>query len=186
MDESMEFDLFDYKFIENQLMYFKRDSGAVFRIRRDIRIKLSLSEFFEHEKHLGLLFAWCFNFAGKLIETLVKDMVNVFIELEGFVPSSLKDACRFFGHFLEEKKLSDRICLKANEFSTSETMALRPKAQTWLFAEKPEENCIFIELQFPQSDEFASYEAAEQYRVLGGLINDSIERMVKHDQGGWG
>ncbi|MGM0600271.1 MAG: hypothetical protein ACQETH_10700 [Candidatus Rifleibacteriota bacterium] len=185
MDESMEFDLFDYKFIENQLMYFKRDSGAVFRIRRDIRIKLRLSEFFEHEKHLGLLFAWIFNFAGKLIETLVKDMVNVFIELEGYVPSSLKDACRFFGHFLDEKKLSDRICLRAGDFTTSETMELRPEAQTWLFAEKPENNSIFIELQFPQSDEFAAYENTEQYRILGGLINDSIERMVKHDQGGW-
>ena len=58
IDESMAFDLFDYKLIENQLTYFKRDSGAVFRIRRDVLLKVSLTEFFEHERHLGMLFAW--------------------------------------------------------------------------------------------------------------------------------
>jgi hypothetical protein len=134
IDEKMEFDLFDYKLLENQLMYFKRDSGAVFRIRRDVRIKLELSSFFEHERHLGLLFAWCFNFAEKLIDTFVKDMVKVFIELDGFEPSSLPDAVRFFGHFLKEKGLSDRICMVAGKIKTSEKMGLRPDAQNWLFA----------------------------------------------------
>ena len=185
IDESMDFDLFDYKFIENQLMYFKRDSGAVFRIRRDVRVKLELSEFFEHERHLGLLFAWCFNFAEKMIDTFVKDMVNVFIELDGFLPSSLKDACNFFGHFINEKGLSERICLTADKNRTSETLQLRENAQTWLFAPVKDESSIFIPLSFPQSDEFAALESDEQNRIPGGLINDSIERMVKHAQGGW-
>lgn len=185
IDESMAFDLFDYKFIENQLMYFKRDSGAVFRIRRDIRVKIVLSEFFEHERHLGLMFAWCFNFAEKLIETFIKDMVNVFIELDGYIPSSMPDACDFFGHFLNEKGLSERICLTAGKSRTSETMQLRENAQTWLFAAEPDQHSIFIRFNFPQSDEFAASEADEQNRILGSLINDSIERMVKHAQGGW-
>ncbi|GAB4271568.1 MAG: hypothetical protein Kow0029_09400 [Candidatus Rifleibacteriota bacterium] len=185
IDESMEFDLFDYKFIENQLMYFKRDSGAVFRIRRDIRVKLELSAFFEHERHLGLLFAWCFNFAEKLIETFVKDMVNVFIELEGFQPSSIGDACRFFGHFIEEKGLGERICLCAGEYNTSKEMKLRENAQTWLFSERPEEGAINIPFVFPQSDEFAGFPPEDQNRILGNLINELIERMVRHAEGGW-
>lgn len=185
IDESMTFDLFDYKFIENQLMYFKRDSGAVFRIRRDVRIKITLTEFFEHERHLGLLFAWCFNFAEKMIDTFVKDMVNVFIDLDGFLPSSLDDACSFFGHFLNEKGLSERICLTAGKSCTSTTMQLRENAQTWLFAPDSDADSIFIRLNFPQSDEFAALDADEQNRILGSLINDSIERMVKHAKGGW-
>jgi len=185
IDESMAFDLFDYKFVENQLMYFKRDSGAVFRIRRDVRVKIALSEFFEHERHLGLLFAWCFNFAEKLIDTFVKDMVNVFIELDGFQPSSLDDACRFFGHFLHEKGLSERICLGTGKIRTSETLHHRENAQTWLFSAVAEPGTIFVPLRMPQSDEFAALEPEEQNRILGSLINDSIERMVRHDQGGW-
>jgi hypothetical protein len=185
IDETMDFDLFDYKYIENQLMYFKRESGAVFRIRRDIRVKINLSEFFEHERHLGLLFAWCFNFAEKLIDTFVKDMVNVFIELDGFEPSSLKEAFSFFGHFLREKGLSQRICLICGNQRTSDEMQLRKNAQTWLLAPEPEPDSIFIPLNIPQSDEFARLDQDEQNRILGSLINESIERMVKHAQGGW-
>ena len=185
IDESMAFDLFDHKFIENQLMYFKRDSGAVFRIRRDVRIKIFLTEFFEHERHLGLLFAWCFNLAEKLIDTFVKDMVNVFIDLDGFAPSSLHDACRFFGHFIAEKGLGGRICLTAGRNKTCDNMELRENSQVWLLAPEPEKNCIFIPLHVPQSDEFAALDADEQNRILGSLINESIERMVKHAQGGW-
>jgi hypothetical protein len=185
IDETMEFDLFDYKFLEKQLMYFKRDSGAVFRIRRDIKIKLKLSEFFENERHLGLLFAWIFNFAEKLINTLVKDMVNVFIELDGFTPSSLPEACSFFGHFLSEKRLSDRICLSSGEIRTSQELQPRTEAQTWFFSYQPAQEGIFIPLHFPQSDEFATMEQSEQYQILGNLINSSIERMVKHAEGGW-
>ncbi|MEW6708742.1 MAG: hypothetical protein AB1403_02880 [Candidatus Riflebacteria bacterium] len=185
IDESMDFDLFDYKFIENQLMYFKRDSGAVFRIRRDVRVKICLTAFFEHERHLGLLFAWCFNFAEKLIDTFVKDMVNVFIDLDGFTPSSLADACSFFGHFLREKGLDSRICMTAGKSRTSTTMQLRENAQTWLFAPEPDENSLFVGLVLPQSDEFARTDENEQFKILGALINESIERMVKHAKGGW-
>lgn len=185
VDETMDFDLFDYKYLENQLMYFKRDSGAVFRIRRDVRIKINLSEFFEHERHLGLLFAWCLNFAEKLIETFVKDMVNVYVELDGFEPSSLNEACGFFGHFLKEKGLSERICLIAGKNKTSESMNLREKAQTWLLAPESDSESIFVPLEFPQSDEFAAMNHEEQNRILGNLINDSIERIVKHAEGGW-
>ncbi|MBF0406380.1 MAG: hypothetical protein HQM10_03420 [Candidatus Riflebacteria bacterium] len=180
IDESMEFDLFDYKFIENQLTYYKRDSGAVFRIRRDIVIKVTLTEFFENERHLALLFAWCFNFSEKIIEVFVKDMVDVIIFLDGFKPSSLDDACGFFRHFLQEKDLSRRIRLVTGKENIDLKTLLRDNAQRWVFAEKYSETCSFVKTEFPQTDEFAALSNDDQEKVLGKMINDSIEKMVKN------
>ncbi|NCB38677.1 MAG: hypothetical protein EOM80_07900 [Erysipelotrichia bacterium] len=180
IDESMQFDLFDYKFIENQLTYFKRDSGAVFRIRRDIIIKITLTEFFEHERHLGLLFAWFFNLAEKLIDTFVKDMVNVIVILNGYRPSSLKDAYEFFEHFLREKMLDKRIKILSEETPEKLESTLRQNAQNWLFAATPEQSGNFVRLEFPQSDEFAAMPPDDQEKELGMLINNAIERMVKN------
>jgi len=180
IDETMEFDLFDYKFLENQLTYFKRDSGAVFRIRRDVIVRVTLSEFFENERHLGLLFAWCFNFAEKLIEVFVKDMVDVIIVLDGYKASSFDDACNFFRHFLNEKGLGHRIRLAPADPSGNLVGLLRDNAQPWLCAAKNAGVGAFIPVTFPQSDEFAATPADEQEKILGSLINSSIEHMVKN------
>ncbi len=180
IDENMDFDLFDYKFLENQLTYFKRDSGAVFRIRRDIVIRVSMTEFFENERHLGLLFAWCFNFAEKLIEVFLKDMVDVLIIVEGYKPSSLKDACEFFSHFLAEKGLGKRVKLLSEPDIKSVQSCLRENAQTWVFAAKNMSVGKFLPVEFPQSDEFAAMAPNDQEKHLGSLINQSIERMVKN------
>ncbi|MBU1106961.1 MAG: hypothetical protein KKB51_09865 [Candidatus Riflebacteria bacterium] len=178
IDESLAFDLFDYKLIENQLTYFKRDSGAVFRIRRDILIKVSLSEFFEHERHLGMLFAWCFNFAEKLIETFVKDMVEVVIALDGYKPSSLNEACEFFRHFLREKRLDKRIRLVTGLKDEMVGKELRENSQNWVFAARETGFGKHVGVDFPQSDEFAGLPGDEQERIMGSLINEAIERMV--------
>ncbi len=186
IDESLVFDLFDYKFIENQLTYFKRDSGAVFRIRRDIVVKVTLTEFFEHERHLGLLFAWFFNFSEKLIETFVKDMVNVIVVLDGYEPSSLKDADEFFGHFLREKSLDKRITLLAGKaHADSLPDLLRRNAQTWYFgdAQTTTEADNAVSFVFPQNDGFAALPPDEQEKHLGELINEAIDRMVKGADG---
>lgn len=180
IDESMQFDLFDYKFIENQLTYFKRDSGAVFRIRRDIVVRVTLSEFFEHERHLGLLFAWVFNFAEKLIDTFVKDMVNVLIVLDGYQPSSLHDAGSFFRHFLCEKGLDKRIQLLSGKSETSQLPdRLRLNAQTWYFSADASTDANFVSFVFPQTDDFAAQQPDEQEKLLGEIINTAIDRMVK-------
>lgn len=180
IDESMAFDLFDYKLLENQLTYFKRDSGAVFRIRRDILIKVSLTEFFEHERHLGMLFAWCFNFAEKLIETFVKDMVQVVIAIDGYQPSSLHDACEFFRHFLQSKRLDRRIRLLTGLTDEQAGKELHENSQNWVFSRNPTGYGIHVSVDFPQTDVFASLSPDEQERILGSLINSSIERMVKN------
>lgn len=180
IDESMQFDLFDYKYIENQLIYFKRDSGAVFRIRRDIVVKITLSEFFEHERYLGLLFGWFFTFAEKLIEIFVKDMVEVIIVLDGYKPSSLADACEFFGHFLRERTLDKRIRLLTAGSGGSLSENLRANAQNWLFAARDEAGGNFVRFEFPQTDEFAALNPDEQEQELGKLINNALERMVKN------
>ncbi len=180
IDESMQFDLFDYKFIENQLTYFKRDSGAVFRIRRDIVVKATLSEFFEHERHLGLLFAWVFNFAEKLIDTFIKDMVNVIIVLDGYEPSSLHDAGSFFRHFLHEKGLDKRIQLLSGKSETTLLPEkLRLNAQTWYFGPGEAKDTNSVRFVFPKTDDFAGLQADEQEKLLGELINAALDRMVK-------
>ncbi len=184
IDESLAFDLFDYKFIENQLTYFKRDSGAVFRIRRDIVVRVSLTEFFEHERHLGLLFGWVFNFAEKLIDTFVKDMVNVIIVLDGYEPSSLKDAGEFFSHFLREKSLDKRIVLLAGRTAAAKLPDnLRANSQIWHFGAKEEAGGNWVRFRFPQTDEFAATKADEQEKLLGEIINEAIDRMVKGADG---
>lgn len=183
IDESMQFDLFDYKYIENQLIYFKRDSGAVFRIRRDVVVKITLSEFFEHERHLGLLFGWFFNFAEKLIEIFVKDMVDVIVLLDGYKPSSLADACEFFRHFLRERGLDKRIKLLTAGSGGSLSENLRSNAQSWLFAARDDvagNSSNFVKFEFPQTDEFAALNADEQEQELGKHINSALERMVKN------
>lgn len=180
IDESLDFDLFDYKLLENQLTYFKRDSGAVFRIRRDILIKVTLSEFCENERHLGLLFGWCFNFAEKLIEVFVKDMVEVIIVLDGFKPSSLEDASNFFSHLLREKGLAERIRLLLAKENQSFKELLRESAQTWVFSAQSIGIGRFVTVEFPQSDSFAVLPPDDQERLLGQLLNDAIERMVKN------
>lgn len=182
MDSEMEFDLFDYKFLENQLMYFKRDSGAIFRIRRDIKIHVKLTEFFEHERHLGLLFAWCLNLAEKIIETFVKDLVNVYIEFSGFEPSSLKEACNFITHFIAEKKLNDRIFISDRK----NNIKFREKSQHWLISDEPQtqelqentDTIRFIKCIYPQSEEFVSLNFDSQERELGLLVNKIIEGLV--------
>lgn len=183
IDESLQFDLFDYKFIENQLTYFKRDSGAVFRIRRDIVVRVTLSEFFEHERHLGLLFAWFFNFAEKLIEVFVKDMVNVIIALDGYEPTSLREASEFFGHFLREKTLDKRIRLLTGSSAADLRGVLRPNAQTWYFGAMGLADANQVRFEFPQTDEFAALSADEQEKILGETINNALERMVKNADG---
>ena len=176
MDSETDFDLFDYKFLENQLMYFKRDSGAVFRIRRNILIRINLTEFFEHERHLGLLFAWCLNLSEKIVETFIKDLIMIHISLEGYEPSSLKEARRFFSHFLEEKGIQNKIALIEGEFDFE---SVQDNSQTWVFAENSTQDCRFVKIQFPQTDEFAKLEGHEQERILGHLINKAIESMVE-------
>ncbi len=184
IDESLAFDLFDYKFIENQLTYFKRDSGAVFRIRRDIVVRVGLTEFFEHERHLGLLFGWVFNFAEKLIDTFIKDMVNVVIVLEGYEPSSLKDAGEFFAHFLREKSLDKRIMLLAGKVAAVKLPeTLRSNAQVWHFDDRQGAEGNSVMFKFPQTDEFAAIKADEQEKILGEIINVAIDRMVKGADG---
>lgn len=180
IDESMDFDLFDYKFCENQLMYYKRDSGAVFRIRRDIVISVRLSEFFEHERHLGMLFGWSFNFAQKIIETFIKDLVNVRLVFSGFVPSALNEACEFFRHYLKENRLNNRIRITVGKDADKKPLPLRPDAQIWYFAETAPENARLIYTNFPQTNEFAALDYDSQEMELGNMINNLIESMVRH------
>lgn len=179
IDETMDFDLFDYKFLENQLMYYKRDSGAVFKIRRDVIVHVELTEFFEHERHLALLFAWSFFFAEKIVDTFVKDLVNVHILFEKYRPSGLKDACNFFKHFLKERHLSNRVTLNTTTDALNQN--IRKNSQIWWFSPEYKEDCCFIETVFPQTDEFANQDPDLQEMELGEMINDLVESMVRYE-----
>ncbi len=179
IDETMEFDLFDYKYLESQLMYFKRDSGAVFRIRRNVHVKVDLTEFFEHERHLGLLFAWVQNLSEKIVETFVKDLVNIYIHFSGYQPSSLTDACNFFKHFLKEKGLGNRISL-VDEKDGISADEIREESQSWLISDRPDDDKKFVRVVFPQSDEFARMEPSSQEKILGNLVNKAVELMVEN------
>lgn len=177
IDDSMEVDLFDYKYCENQLLYFKREEGAVFRIRRHLRVHLPLTPFFEHERHLGLLFAWCLVFAERVIETFTKDIVRIEYVFSGFRPTAFAEAGEFLRHFLAEKGNASRIAL---EFSDDQTRPdpFPPNTQAWVIGPTKRGIAKFVPGSFPQSDQFASADAADQERFLGEQITEILETMV--------
>jgi hypothetical protein len=181
MEDGLEFDLFDYKYIENQLLYFKRDMGSIYRIRRQILIKIDMTEFFEHEKNLGLLFAAVYSFATKIIEIYFKDMVNVLILLDGYRPTSMKVATTFFTHFLNVKGYSDRISFRLLRENDELYNFLYENCQIFIIANTPLEGHNFITFDFPQSDDFAALSQENQERYLGQLISKIIKRMVNND-----
>lgn len=176
IDEEMEVDLFDYKFSENQLLYFKREEGAVFRIRRDVTVALELTPFFEHERHLGLLFAWCFVLAERLMETFVKDAVRLFFRFSGFQPTAFKEAGAFFRYFLEEKGIFRRIFLSSLGEPPADFQSIH--TQGWLLGGKPDPQRKHVPLAFPQSDEFAAADPGEQERQLGASVVTVLKRMI--------
>ncbi len=178
IDEEMAVDLFDLKFCENQLLYFKREEGAVFRIRRDITVDLELTPFFEHERHLGLLFAWCFVLAERLMETFIKDAVRVFFQFRGFTPSAFREACAFFRFFLEEKGIFKRIFLSSLGDPPADFQSAR--AQGWKLGGPPDERLKHIPVSFPQSDAFAAADPLEQERELGASIVQILKQMIGH------
>ena len=181
MDDTMDFDLFDYKFSENQLLYFNRDTSSIYRIRRNVIIKIAMTEFFEHEKNLGLLFATVYSFATKLIETYFKDMVNVSILVEGYKPTSMPVATSFFSHFLAIKKYNDRIDFHILKENKSAQDFITKDSQVFIFSNAPIENYNYINFVYPQNDEFAQLSQSNQEKILGQLISSKIKKMVNTD-----
>ncbi len=177
IDESMEVDMFDYKVLENQLMYFKREQGAVFRIRRLLFVRLDLTMFMEHEKHLGMLFAWCLVLSEKLIETFCKDIIRIRFQFLGFKPSTLVDACEFFRLLLHEKGNGERVTVESH-FDKTPLPEASVRDQCWVLGRSALPDMKFIPLAFPQTDEFAAQSTTEQGMTLGQLISSTIERMV--------
>jgi len=177
IDETMAVDMFDYKFLENQLMFFKREEGAVFRIRRHVLVQLELTPFLEHERHLGLLFAWCLTLAEKILEAFVKDIVKIEFQFLGYQPSAMKEACEFFRHFLNEKGNLDRVSLEL--LSTSAPIPeVDERAQCWILGKVPFSKMKHIPLEFPQTDEFAEKSSGDQEKILGEIISNTVEKMV--------
>jgi hypothetical protein len=179
IDDHLDFDLFDYKYSTNQLMYFKREEGAVFRIRRNIFVQLNLTSLLEHERFLGLFFGWCLLLSEKILATFVKDIVNLSFCFHGFKPSSLDEAGDFFRHFLEERALAERITF-AYAATAPETPAVADKTQAWLLSRVAVKGYKHITLVFPQDEEFAHLPEGEQERFLGELATQTVFRMVNH------
>lgn len=181
MEDDTDFDLFDYKYIENQLLYFKRDTGSIYRIRRQILLRITMTEFFEHEKNLGFLFAAIYSFATKIIEIYFKDMVNISIFLEGYKPTSMRVATTFFSHFLNVKGFANRISVNILRDNQKLEDFIDKKSHICVFSAQPLAGYSFIGFQFPQSDEFAGLSQENQEKHLGQLITKTIKKMVNNE-----
>ena len=177
IDEAMPVDMFDYKFLENQLMYFKREQGAVFRIRRRVHIQVELTSFMEHERHLGMFFAWCLILSDKILDAFTKDIVEIQFEFMGFEPTAMKDALEFFRHFLREKGNADRVTV---EITSGDPVPpkISKRHQCWILGRIPFSDMKHVDLAFPQNDDFASRDEGEQEKHLGMIISGTLERMV--------
>jgi hypothetical protein len=178
IDPELEVDLFDYKFLENQLLYFQREEGAVFRLRREIRIFFELTPFFEHERFLGLLFAFCLVLGERLLDLLTKDSVLIRFVFSGHRASALSEAGAFCSHFLRERNLAERILLHLH--GRPEMPQPSTRTQLWTVGPTPEPSAWSIPLQLPQDEGFAHSPTDDQERRLGDLITRIIAHMAGH------
>lgn len=177
IDEAMEVDLFDYKYLEKQLMFFKREEGAVFRIKRNVTVIFELTPFVEHERHLGMCFGFSLALAEKILEAFFKDRVNIEFVFTGYKPSGMPKACEFFRHFLREKTLAEKVSVRLDHGDVAEP---KHRTQCWLLGKRSMYPLKFVKLEFPQTDEFAALKSTDQERLMGNLILETIETMVKN------
>jgi hypothetical protein len=188
IDSESSLDLFDYKFLENQLLYFKREEGSVFRIKRRFVLTFQLREMMEHERHLAVLFAFVLVTALKLQQTFIKDIIHIRVRLLGFQPTHFEPALGFLRHFIEHQKLNAVMSIHTavqNETDADE----ESRFQHWLIGPTETEPGNFVPFEYPQNGEFACLTLREQCHILADAGNTVLEAIGRfsiaglHQQG---
>ena len=177
IDETEVFDYFDYKYIQKELLYFQREEGSVFRIRRNIHLEIILSSEMELDENISLLFAFCLSISEKLISVFQKDILFINIYLQGFMPTSIEKAINFFEHFIHESSLQNNILL--TPYSSLESIIKKKRGLQHIIIGKTEnKKCKTINFEFPYNEDFYQMNFERKGILLSLLINNLIEEIV--------
>lgn len=178
IDDSESFDYFDYKYLQKELLYYKREEGSVFRIRRQFHIFLEINSEMELDKNLAILLAFLLALSEKITSIYQKDIVLVNIYLEGFLPTSIQEALDFFKHFIEESSLQNNVKF----FTSNNILAEINKNLNYqhIIISKGNnipQNIKNIIFDFPSGD-FNFLDILTKSKILANHINKIIEESV--------
>ncbi|HEY9841439.1 MAG TPA: hypothetical protein V6D23_13345 [Candidatus Obscuribacterales bacterium] len=180
IDTNEPLDYFDFKFLHHELLYFQREEGQVFRIRRQLHIVLPLGHGLELERHLVPFLAFVLVLIQSLRAVFAKDRLQLEIWLPASrLPSSLQQGLDFLGHLLSELELAGQVSLHpGRDFRLQQAEPLR--AQLWLLGpegiEQPELNQVI--LSYPALDALQALSEPERLRLLGELVNTTLLGLI--------
>ncbi|WP_372365598.1 hypothetical protein [Candidatus Uabimicrobium sp. HlEnr_7] len=175
IEENEVIDYFDYKYMQNELMYFKREEGIVFRIRRQMHLFLLLDHEMEHERNLADLFAFVLVFCEKIFNVFVKDIIAINIYFQGDLPSEIKSAISFLQHYLEEGNYQNQVQIYIN--SGLQIQQQEKKSQHWYLGPDLPEIQVNkkIDFLFPGLENLTK---KNRVFFLADLIDDLVEKIT--------
>lgn len=175
IEDGEAIDYFDYKYMQNELMYFKREEGIVFRIRREGHLFLRLDHEMEHERNLADLFAFTLVFCEKLFHVFIKDIMTMNVYFQGHLPSEIQSAISFLQHYLEEGNYHNRV--RIYQGSNIQTTKNKKVYQQWYIGPEAPELKVDkkIEFVFP---ELQNITKKNRCFFLADLIDDLIEKIA--------
>lgn len=178
IDPTEKIDYFDYKYMQQELLYYKREEGSIFRIRRSILIDIETDYSIEHEKNLAVLFAFCLSLVEKLINVFNKDIVKISLSFSGDLATSMTYALNFFKFFIKRQKYEQNVFIlnKNDKYKAFEDTSY----QSWLIAKEPIKEIKFVKLDLPTFDLINTLEEKNRGRFLADIINDIIEISVEY------
>ena len=175
IDRDTEIDCFDYKYLGNELLYFAREEGVAFRIRRRVYVALDLSAGMEHVRHLAGLFGFVICFVERTLGVLVKDAVSIEISIGGHLPTDLAHAVQLFDHFVRESRLHDVVAVRVG---LPEPDAVDPAVQSIYLGEQAPAGMRHVPFALPDVRELSTHSRGERARLLAALIDDRLEAII--------
>jgi hypothetical protein len=182
MDPAEPVDYFDYKYLHGELLYFSREQGAVFRIRRHVHLIWELDASFEHLDNFVALLGVTLALCGQILKCFRKDLVEIDIYLTETRPTWLAEALPLVQFLLAEAHSGAPV-----QFKTEFPLPFQPSrsdVQHWLIGSvAPALQALDLH-QIP----FDFLTSARAFRQLqtgqsmrwGQAINQIINEMVKN------
>lgn len=177
IDKNEKIDYFDYKYMQKELLYYKREEGSIFRMRRVILVDIEIDYAVEHEKNLALVFAFCISLIEKLVSVFTKDIIQIYLVFSGKMPSSIDYALSFLKHFIEKQKYDENIFII--EQKQINTIFEKNNFQNWTIGKKQYKKEKFINFSFPSFDIINSMDYQNRTKTVANTINNIIEELVK-------
>lgn len=180
IDTGEAVDYFDYKYLHGELLYFQREEGQVFRIRRRLHLVLPLGAGMELERHLVPFLAFVLVLTQALREVFAKDILHLDVWLPAArLPSTLQQGLDFIGQLLCELELEQQVQLHPGQHLAGHPAVT--SEQLWLLSADPgplAPEWQWVPLSYPDLDSLQALSEAERLRHLGECINQTLLALV--------